>query len=99
MSSCGDQTKCTMYVLFMLLVNGVAIAMVVIGAINSGRQPISNFPAKNIFWEIFLNTKKSFRGFLRQIESEVFYEQCCNILADFILFHVYKISRLLSPEY
>jgi hypothetical protein len=36
-----------MYVLFMLLVNGVAIAMVVIGAINSGRRPISNFPAKN----------------------------------------------------
>ena len=53
MSSCGDQTKCTMYVRFMLLVNGVAIAMVVIGAINSGRQPISNFPAKNIFWGIF----------------------------------------------
>jgi hypothetical protein len=26
-----------MYVLFMLLVNGVAIAMVVIGAINSGK--------------------------------------------------------------
>jgi hypothetical protein len=49
MSSCGDQTKCTMYVLFMLLVNGVAIAMVVIGAINSGRQPISNFPAKMLF--------------------------------------------------
>jgi hypothetical protein len=37
-----------MYVLFMLLVNGVAIAMVVIGAINSGRQPISN-PAKMLF--------------------------------------------------
>jgi hypothetical protein len=33
----------------MLLVNGVAIAMVVIGAINSGRQPISNFPAKMLF--------------------------------------------------
>jgi hypothetical protein len=55
----------------MLLVNGVAIAMVVIGAVNSGRQPISNFPAKNIFWGIFYATKKTFRGFLRQIECEV----------------------------
>jgi hypothetical protein len=36
MSGCSDQSKCTFYVLFMLLVNGVAIAMVVIGAINTG---------------------------------------------------------------
>jgi hypothetical protein len=36
-----------MYVLFMLLVNGVAIAMVVIGAINSGRHSQSaTFPPK-----------------------------------------------------
>ena len=37
MSGCSEQSKCTMYVLFMLLVNAVAIAMVVIGAINTGR--------------------------------------------------------------
>ena len=42
MSGCSEQSKCTMYVLFMLLVNAVAIAMVVIGAINTGRLNQSN---------------------------------------------------------
>jgi hypothetical protein len=71
MSSCGDQTKCTMYVLFMLLVNGVAIAMVVIGAINSGRHSQSaTFPPKISFGRFSRIQRKHFADFYGRLYSK-----------------------------
>ncbi len=99
MSSCGDQTKCTMYVLFMLLVNGVAIAMVVIGAINSGRHGQSaTFPPKISFGD-FLEYKEHFADLYVNRLNSKFLSTVLLYFADFMLFHVYKISRLLSPKY
>jgi hypothetical protein len=82
MSSCLEQSKCTLYVLFMLLVNGVTITMLVIGAINTGKGRKNGCPSEPFIpWFLIIGGSIIMCGlFCREILKR--FCECCNDCCD-----------------